>query len=181
MKPEHKPLLSYDISSALGVCTNPYQGEYKRVLCVCSAGVLRSPTAAMVLSKTPFNFNTRSCGLEPYALIPLTEVLVAWADQIVCMTSYQEKILKDVTKKPIVNLNIRDSYEYRNEELITMIEQKYEGVGNACETPLCEECGCAGNSSCGHDPLDDEMLCALDEAGFCGCCKVNARKKTKGD
>ena len=36
---------------------NKYQGKYKKVLCVCSAGLLRSPTAALVLSQEPFNFN----------------------------------------------------------------------------------------------------------------------------
>ncbi len=60
---EHKPILSYDIRSAMEVSQNPYQGKYKRVLCVCSAGVLRSATTAVVLSKEPFNFNTRSAGL----------------------------------------------------------------------------------------------------------------------
>ncbi len=32
-----------------GNIDNPYQGSAKKVLCVCSAGMLRSPTAANVL------------------------------------------------------------------------------------------------------------------------------------
>ena len=43
--------------------TNPFQKDYKRVLCVCSAGLLRSPTAAYVLSQAPYNYNTRAAGL----------------------------------------------------------------------------------------------------------------------
>ena len=43
---------------------NPYQGTSKRVLCVCSAGLLRSPTIAWILSNPPFNFNTRAAGVS---------------------------------------------------------------------------------------------------------------------
>ena len=90
---EHKPLLSYSKMSAMQITGNPYQGAYKRVLCVCSAGILRSATAALVLSKEPFNYNTRSAGVEHYALIPITEVLLAWADEVICMTKEHYSIL----------------------------------------------------------------------------------------
>ena len=51
--------------------TNPYQGSYKKVLCVCSAGMLRAPTAAVVLSRPPYDFNTRAVGTDlGTALIP---------------------------------------------------------------------------------------------------------------
>ncbi len=123
---EHKPILNYDIRSAMEVSQNPYQGKYKRVLCVCSAGILRSATTALVLSKQPFNFNTRSVGVEYYALIPVTEVLLEWAEEIVCMTKEHENKLKLMTKKSIKCLNIPDSYEYRNEDLMKMIKESYE-------------------------------------------------------
>ena len=105
---------------------NPYQGTYKKVLCVCSAGLLRSPTVALVLSQEPFNFNTRSCGIDiGHALIPLDEVLLAWADEIVCMDSYQKSQLENQTKKPIKCLNIVDIYGYREPELMERIKQNY--------------------------------------------------------
>ncbi len=54
---------------------NPHQGSNKKVLCVCSAGLLRSPTLAWILSNEPFNFNTRAVGTSSeYALIVLDEV-----------------------------------------------------------------------------------------------------------
>ena len=57
------------LMNRLANSSNRYQGEYKRVLCVCSAGLLRSPTAALVLSQEPYNFNTRAAGLdEAFAL-----------------------------------------------------------------------------------------------------------------
>lgn len=122
---EHKPILKYDVSSAMSVSKNPYQGLYKRILCVCSAGILRSATTALVLSKEPFNFNTRSAGLEKYALIPVTEVLLEWADEIVCMTQSHKIQLQNITKKSIKVLNILDSFVYRDKELQDMIVSNY--------------------------------------------------------
>lgn len=68
--------------------TNQFQGSYKRVLCVCSAGLLRSPTTALVLSQPPYNYNTRAAGLtKEFALVPVDPVLLHWADEVVCMNS----------------------------------------------------------------------------------------------
>lgn len=110
---------------------NSFQGAYKRVLTVCSAGLLRSPTAAVVLSQEPYNFNTRAAGLvEDFALISVDRVLLTWAEEIVCMTKEQEKELKKRLKDlemdtPVVCLDIPDSFEYRNSKLIKMIKEKY--------------------------------------------------------
>lgn len=108
---------------------NIYQGKYKRVLCVCSAGLLRSPTAAFVLSQPPYNFNTRAAGLtKEFALIPVDRVLLHWADEIVCMDNGQAEQLRDMleSEKPIVVLNIEDSYRYRDPELIEAIKTAYD-------------------------------------------------------
>lgn len=109
---------------------NPYQGDFKKVLCVCSAGLLRSPTAAVVLSQEPFNFNTRACGMVPdYALVLLDDVLIAWADEIVCMTKEQEHyLLMEIKNKPIKCLEIPDNFAYRDPELMKLIKQKYEAL-----------------------------------------------------
>lgn len=108
-------------------CKNRFQGQFKKVLCVCSAGLLRSPTAAVVLSQDPFNFNTRAAGLEEeFALVPVDDVLLEWADEIVCMTRSHELELKAQTKKPIICLEIPDNYEYRNPELMSEIKTKYQ-------------------------------------------------------
>lgn len=110
-------------------CTahNPFQGKYKKVLCCCAAGVLRSPTCSWILSQDPYNHNTRACGMaEGIALIPLTETLIEWADEIVCMDSYQEQKLKGMTEKPVINLQIGDCYEYRDPELVELIKTRYK-------------------------------------------------------
>lgn len=111
---------------------NPAQGEAKRVLCVCSAGLLRSPTAAVVLSQEPFNFNTRAAGLEDsYALIPVDAVLLAWADEVVCMTAQHAEMLQakliacHCVRKSVKVLNISDDYRYRDPELMRLIAERY--------------------------------------------------------
>lgn len=114
-----------------GKHSNSFQGDYKRVLTVCSANMLRSPTIAHILSADPFNFNTRSAGTESYALIPVTEDLLLWADEIVCADTehamwVRNKMMEWTIDKPIINLEIPDNYEYRNPKLIEMIKERYE-------------------------------------------------------
>lgn len=113
---------------------NPNQGESKRVLCICSAGLLRSPTAAVVLSQEPFNYNTRAAGAEDsYALIPIDKVLLAWADEIVCMTEQHKQML--LAKFPQIEgilkiyvLDIEDNYTYRDPKLMELIKENYENI-----------------------------------------------------
>lgn len=114
-----------------GIFSNDYQGDYKRVLTVCSANMLRSPTIAHVLSADPYNFNTRSAGTAGFALIPVTEDLLLWADEIVCADTehaitVRNKLMDLTLDKPIINLKIPDNYEYRNPELIQLIHQRYK-------------------------------------------------------
>ena len=111
------------------VVGNSAQGEFPRVLCVCSASVLRSPTAAWVFSNPPFNFNTRCCGVDDdYALIKLDAALIMWAEYaIVCMESWQSQLVEDACKfvgveRDIYSLNIPDDYNYRDPALVKMIE-----------------------------------------------------------
>lgn len=113
---------------------NPGQGEYKKVLCVCSAGLLRSPTAAVVLAAEPFNFNTRAAGIEDsYALIRVDQVLLEWADEVVCMTKQHVTMLQDRMEhirisRPIKCLCIPDDFMYRSPHLMKLIKEAYEKV-----------------------------------------------------
>lgn len=126
--------MSEYLMNRLANSSNQFQGKYKRVLCVCSAGLLRSPTTAVVLSQDPYNFNTRAAGLEAsFALIPVDRVLLEWAQEIVCMTEEQKVVLATklmalgkTTK--VVALNIEDSFEYRNPELIQLIKERYDSL-----------------------------------------------------
>ena len=114
-----------------GVHSNRFQGEYKRVLTVCSANMLRSPTMAHVLSAEPYNFNTRSAGMENYALIHVTDDLLYWAQEVVCADTehalyIRDKMIEYMIDKPIIDLKIPDIYEYRNPKLIKLIKERYE-------------------------------------------------------
>ena len=119
------------MTGRFGVYSNMYQGDYKRVLTVCSANMLRSPTIAHVLSAEPYNFNTRSAGIAGFALIPVTEELLLWADEVVCADTehalyIRDKMIEYMIDKPIIDLKIPDIYEYRNPELIKLIKERYE-------------------------------------------------------
>jgi predicted protein tyrosine phosphatase len=121
------------LMNRLGNCHNSFQDhhKHKRVVCVCSAGLLRSPTAALVLSQEPWNYNTRAVGLIPeFALVPLDRVLLEWGQEFVCMTKehaegVQAMLHKYGMIKPIVVLNVPDQFSYRNTELVKMIGDRY--------------------------------------------------------
>lgn len=115
--------------------SNPYQGSAKKVLCICSAGLLRSPTTAAILRETK-GYNTRAAGLEEsYALIPVTEGLLLWADSIVVMDDYQrmrvEILFNDIDyagSKPVHVLNVPDNFAYMDEELVKIITKAVDDL-----------------------------------------------------
>ena len=132
----------------LGNCKNWNQGEYKKVLCVCSAGLLRSPTAAWVLSQEPYSFNTRAAGLVPdFALIPVDEVLLSWAEEVVCMSKEQAEGIQELLDSlklydpaRVICLDIPDQFKYRDPQLVQLIKDRYNErsewlVKNAGTTP----------------------------------------------
>lgn len=99
--------LNHSIFQLTAPYDNPYQGNRKRILFVCSAGLLRSPTGAHVGSTR--GYNTRAAGsAQRYALIPITANLIEWAQKIVFVnrenylhvletfksTGYEEDILR---------------------------------------------------------------------------------------
>lgn len=117
-----------------GIHSNSYQGSYPRILTVCSANMLRSPTAAEVLSQSPYHFNTRSAGTEGYALIKVTPELICWADLVVCMEKRHQKIVEQIwinydkdalMEREIISLDIADDYEFRDPDLINLIKRKF--------------------------------------------------------
>ena len=131
----------------LGVVFNAYQGKYRKVLTVCSAGCLRSPTAAHILSGEPWNFNTRCAGTsQEYAIVPVTEALVLWADVILVMDSDQQKFINDLQNKifndmdnwtydyqfkQVINLEIEDEFDYRHPKLVEIMKDKFYKIFEA--------------------------------------------------
>lgn len=114
---------------------NPFQGDAKKVLCVCSAGLLRSPTMAKVLSED-YGYNTRAVGsVDEYALITITPTLIYWADEVVFA---QEEHIYLTLRNPEVRanldilgdtavqvLNLPDIFETFDPKLVEYIRQQY--------------------------------------------------------
>lgn len=123
----------------LGNAFNRHQTHARKVLCLCSAGLLRSPTAANVLHGE-FGYNTRAAGVtEEYALIPIDSVLVEWADEIVCVEPEVAEVAKafitnnstdpERALKKVTVLNIPDQFEWNNPRLRELILEQYREVG----------------------------------------------------
>lgn len=111
-----------------GVIDNPYQGKDKKVLFVCSAGILRSATAARIYAN---KYNTRSAGSEDYALIPLTERLLLWANEVVFVNKFNFLRANDYWNFKeydcvVKVLDIPDEHEHMSPELIQAFKDQYE-------------------------------------------------------
>lgn len=105
---------------------NPYQGKAKKVLCVCSAGLLRSPTTANILHKD-YGYNTRSCGVNSeYALIEMDEALLNWADEIVSVSAGITHHIPENFLHKVISLDIPDMYEYMGDDLQKIIRAQYK-------------------------------------------------------
>lgn len=99
-----------------------------RVLFVCTANKLRSPTAETVFKGYP-GIESLSAGTDPDSPTPLSKELVAGADLIFAMeTHHRERIRKKYKERPvdnrIITLHIPDEYERDDPVLIGLIEQK---------------------------------------------------------
>ena len=108
---------------------NEFQGDAHRALFVCSAGLLRSATAASVASC--LGMNSRSCGSEHYALIPISANLIAWAETIYFVNEYNYLSALDtfvgmpelemmILSKSVI-WDIEDVYNYRDPKLVQII------------------------------------------------------------
>lgn len=119
--------------SQLANVGNRFQTEAKKVLCVCSAGMLRSPTLANALHKK-FGFNTRAVGSDKnFALIPISQALIWWADEIVFVNRDNFNDLDQDEKDEIESvgvkvtfLNVEDDYDWNDPVLVRCLLEAYE-------------------------------------------------------
>jgi predicted protein tyrosine phosphatase len=125
--------------NAMHNVTNPYQGKDKRVLCLCSAGILKSARLAQILQQD-YNYNTRSAGVADYALILVNTALLMWADEIVCVEQEVYNQLMYDIKNTFANeptqhiaiqtktiiLDIPDIYNRTDFELGELLKEQYE-------------------------------------------------------
>lgn len=107
-----------------------YQGNATRLLFVCSAGLLRSPTAASVAAKQ--GYNVRCCGSNPrYALVDLSVNLIMWADHVVfvnvdnyneAMHNFRETDAYEKLKQKSIIWDIPDIYDYGDKMLVRILD-----------------------------------------------------------
>lgn len=117
----------------LANCHNRYQGRTPKVLFLCSAGLLRSATAAHIFSSEPYNWNTRTAGVAiEYALNPVNEALLEWADEVYVMENehlvslasiFGDSFIDEYQNKVTV-LNVPDSFAYRDPELVKFLKEE---------------------------------------------------------
>ncbi|MDK3075483.1 hypothetical protein QO034_20620 [Sedimentitalea sp. JM2-8] len=101
-----------------------------RILFVCTANKLRSPTAEDVFRDYP-GIEAISAGTDADAPRPLTKELVASADMIFAMENHhREWIRRKHKQRPpdnrIITLHIPDEYERGDPELIALLKDKIE-------------------------------------------------------
>jgi predicted protein tyrosine phosphatase len=112
---------------------NEYQGKTKKVLTVCSAGLLRSATLQNFLIRE-YGYNVRNCGTgESFALIPISEALIKWADEIIFVNNenYNQVYTYLVEFSALDKshyLDIPDIYGFNDPELIKICKEQYEKI-----------------------------------------------------
>lgn len=115
-------------------CKNEFQRDDIKVLCVCSAGLLRSPTLARWLSRTFKNVNPRAVGTSSdHALIPVDEVHLRWADVILCADHENFSFIEDALVVLSMNrevhcLSIPDQFGFGHPALEELIEKKFRSL-----------------------------------------------------
>lgn len=113
---------------------NRFQGNQKRILCLCSAGLLRSATIADILVKSG-KYNVRNAGCsQEYALIPLSTALLHWADEIIVVKEWEDFVeealeAQDLEDTVVLSLDIPDVYERNHPELIDIIKHELTEAG----------------------------------------------------
>jgi predicted protein tyrosine phosphatase len=120
---------------------NPYQGEARKVLFVCSGGILRSPTCARVTA-SEYGWNTRSAGMYEEAIPHVSENLLIWADKVYALERVHANWLSARWKKKyddkIEVLGIPDNYQYMDPELVKAIHIKLDHLKDPVDPEIAE-------------------------------------------
>ena len=100
----------------------------KKLLFICSQNKLRSPTAEAIFANRP-GIEVDSAGLNHDAEVPLSAEQLEWADLILVMEQAQRSRLNRnfgqfLGSKKVVVLNIPDDYDYMEEKLVSLLENR---------------------------------------------------------
>lgn len=100
------------------------------ILFICSRNKWRSKTAEDIYKRNTYH-RFKSAGTEPSANVKISEKMLHWADLIFVMEQkHKQRIYEKyriiVVQKEVVVLNIQDSYEYMDSELIELIQSSVD-------------------------------------------------------
>ncbi len=95
---------------------------------ICSKNKWRSPTAEKIFHLQN-GHQARSAGTETGARTKVTEGHIGWADIIFVMEKKHMRRIRDkfgnsLDGKTIINLDIPDDYQFMDEELIALLEDR---------------------------------------------------------
>ncbi len=97
------------------------------ILVVCGRNKRRSRTAEYIF-KNDSRFNIRSVGLSPKSNREISERDLVWASIIFVMEDGQaariQGVFRDLDLPPIEVLNIEDTYDYLDNELIVLLTER---------------------------------------------------------
>ncbi|MGA2250958.1 low molecular weight protein tyrosine phosphatase family protein [Terracidiphilus sp.] len=101
-----------------------------KVLFICSANVLRSPTAEAVFSRYE-GIEASSAGINADAETPVSADLIEWADVIVAMEQHHAQFLQErfgylLRRRRVAVLGIPDRYDLMDPELVQLLKDKVE-------------------------------------------------------
>jgi predicted protein tyrosine phosphatase len=101
-----------------------------KVLFICSANKLRSPTAEAVFSRYE-GIEASSAGVNVDAKTTVSADLVEWADVVVTMEQHHASFLQErfgylLRRRRVAVLGIPDHYQYMDPELVRLLKEKVE-------------------------------------------------------
>jgi predicted protein tyrosine phosphatase len=101
----------------------------ERILFVCTANIDRSPTAENLYAGDP-RYQVLSAGTAPFAIVPVTQQILQWADRIFVMCDREDHHKTDILQRfpelqlEIVDLDIEDRWYRGDPELVKRLLEK---------------------------------------------------------
>ena len=101
-----------------------------KLLFVCSANMLRSPTAEAVFSRYE-GIEASSAGTNSDAETPVSADLVEWADVVIAMEQHHAQFLQErfgylLRRRRVAVLGISDRYDFMEPALIHLLKEKVD-------------------------------------------------------
>jgi len=101
----------------------------ERILFVCTANVDRSPTAESLYAGDP-RYEVLSAGVAPYAIVPIDERILRWADRIFVMNESQDRHRSRILERfprlerPVIDLDIEDRWYRGDPRLVEVLLER---------------------------------------------------------